>query len=73
MNRLELVTKTPKAALHNLAAEVPAWLASVASQEWYQRYGRRIEDTRLPHGKAKREAYAQVIGEDGFRLLEMLS
>jgi len=73
MNRLELVAETLRAALNELATEAPDWLASVSPQEWYQRYGRRIEDERLPHGKAKREAYAQVIGEDGFRLLEITS
>src|SRR3954451_8196731 len=40
---------------------------------WYERYGRRIEDTRLPQGEAKREAYACQVGEDGFCLLEVLA
>jgi transposase len=73
MNRLELVAETMRAALNELAAEAPTWLRNVAPEAWYQRYSRRIEDERLPRGKAKREAYAQVIGEDGLALLEMLS
>ena len=39
---------------------------------WYERYGTRIEDTRLPQGQAKRDAYAQMVGEDGFALLDAL-
>src|SRR6266581_4723921 len=41
-----------------------------APLEWYERYGKRIEDTRLPREKTAREAYAQTVGEDGFRVLE---
>ena len=40
--------------------------------EWYERYGKRIEDTHLPQGQAKRDAYAQLVGEDGFWLLDAL-
>jgi hypothetical protein len=28
--------------------------------EWYERYGKRIEDVRLPRDQADREAYAQI-------------
>jgi transposase len=73
MNRLELVAETLRAMLNELATEAPEWLRNIAPEEWYQRYGRRIEDTRLPQGAAKREAYAQVIGQDGFKLLDMLT
>ena len=73
MNRLELVAELLRAALNELATESPVWLRSVAPEAWYQRYSRRIENERLPQGKAEREAYAQVVGEDGFTLLEMLS
>ena len=33
---------------------------------WYERYGKRIEDTRLPQGQASRDAYAQMVGAAGF-------
>jgi transposase len=73
MNRLEQVAETMRAALNELAAEVPIWLQSVAPHEWYQRYGRRIEDDRLPKSNAGREAYAQTVGEDGFLLLDLVA
>src|SRR4051812_44132413 len=73
LNRLELVAETLRAALNATAAVAPDWLRALAPSAWYERYGRRIEDTRLPQGEAKREAYACQVGEDGFCLLEALA
>jgi transposase len=72
MNRLELVAETLRAALNALAAVAPAWLQAMAPLAWYERYGKRIEDTRLPQGQASRDAYGQMVGEDGFALLDAL-
>src|SRR5262245_9723247 len=72
LNRLELVAETLRAALNELATVAPTWLQGVAPLEWYERYGKRIEDTRLPQGQAKRDAYGQLVGEDGFALLDAL-
>jgi transposase len=72
MNRLELVAETLRAALNELAAVAPAWPQAVVPLEWYEGYAKRIEDTRLPREPAKREAYAQMVGEDGFALLDAL-
>src|ERR671927_348074 len=73
LNRLELVAETLRAALNATAAAAPDWLRGLAPPAWYERYGRRIEDTRLPKSEAEREAYARQVGEDGFCLLEALS
>ena len=73
MNRLEQVAETMRAALNELAVEAPIWLQSVAPAEWYKRYGRRIEDERLPQSEGGREAYAQSVGEDGFLLLDLVA
>src|ERR671921_604534 len=70
LNRLELVGETLRAALNELAAVAPDWLRGVALEAWYQRYARRIEDDRLPRTAAEREAYARMVGEDGFALLD---
>src|SRR5436305_4850629 len=59
LNRLELVAETLRATLNELATVAPDWLRDVAPLEWYERYGKRIEDARLPREKAAREAYAQ--------------
>jgi transposase len=72
LNRLELVGETLRAALNELASVAPEWLQSMAPLEWYERYSKRVEDTRLPREQSKRDAYAQTVGEDGFALLDAL-
>lgn len=72
LNRLELLGETLRAALNELATVAPAWLRQVAPAPWYERYSRRIEEERLPQGEAARLAYARIIGEDGFTLLDLL-
>jgi len=70
LSRLELVAETLRAALNALATVAPEWLQGLAPLEWYERYGKRIEDTRLPREKGAREAFARTVGEDGFRVLD---
>ncbi len=72
LNRLELIGETMRAALNELATIAPAWLKGIAPKDWYERYGRRVEDSRLPRTAAKRQAYAEMVGEDGFVLLAFL-
>jgi len=72
LNRLELVAETLRAALNAVATVAPDWLQGFAPLAWYERYGKRIEDVRLPRDKADREAYAQMVGEDGFHFLEAI-
>src|SRR5438105_11944066 len=72
LNRLELVAETLRAALNAVATVAPDWLQTVTPLAWYDRYGRRIEEVRLPKDKAEREAYAQMVGEDGFHFLDAL-
>jgi transposase len=72
MNRLELVAETLRAALNALATVAPDWLQALAPLAWYERYSKRIEDTRLPQSTASRDTYAQTVGEDGFHLLDAL-
>jgi transposase len=70
LNRLELVAETLRATLNELATVAPDWLRGLAPLEWYDRYSKRIEDTRLPKEETKRQAYAQMVGEDGFHVLD---
>jgi transposase len=72
LNRLELVAETLRAALNAVATVAPGWLQAVTPLAWYERYSRRIEESRLPKGQAEREAYAHTVGEDGFLLLDAL-
>src|SRR2546428_3013111 len=72
LNRLELVAETLRAALNAVATVAPDWLQAVTPLAWYERYSRRIEESRLPKAPAEREAYAHTVGEDGFLLLDAL-
>src|SRR6266542_181742 len=72
LNRLELVAETLRAALNAVATVASDWLQAVTPLAWYERYSRRIEESRLPKATAEREAYAQTVGEDGFLLLDTL-
>jgi hypothetical protein len=51
-------------AANDLAVLAPDRLQTLASSEWYQRYGRRVENYHLPKTEA-----ARVIAADGERLL----
>jgi transposase len=72
MNRLECVIETMRHALNCLAIVAPQWLREHSSAEWIDRYGPRADDYRLPTSKAEREAYAEIIGADGWALLTNL-
>jgi len=73
MNRSERVAESLRAALNALAGEASGWLRERAPAGWYERYGRRIEDYRLPKGQEARHAYVAQVGADGHTLLTMLA
>src|SRR5215471_859415 len=73
LNRLECVGETLRAALNDLAIVAPEWLRHQVTAEWFERYGPRIEESRLPKGEAQRYAYAEQIGTDGLQQLGALS
>ena len=72
--RLECMGETMRAALNVLAVgrpgvAAPEWLAGWAPPEWYERYGPRVEEFRLPKADAERKELAEQIGTDGLGLL----
>jgi transposase len=69
LNQLELVGETLRATLNVLATVAPEWLKEQVPPDWYERYGERMEDYRLPKDQAEREALSQRIGDDGYYLL----
>ena len=69
LNRLMLVGETMRYALNHLAEVVPDWLRARSPEAWFDRYGRRVEEYRLPTAKQARSALAASIGADGFTLL----
>ena len=41
-------------------------------EEWFDRYGRRVENYRLPKLDSEREVLANTIGHDGFTLMDAI-
>jgi len=72
LNRLECVGETLRHALNTLAVVAPDWLGSWLPNAWFDRYGRRFEEYRLPPGKPERYALAAEIGTDGGELLRRI-
>jgi transposase len=58
--------------LNTLATVAPDWLRGWVPSVWFDRYGRRFEEYRLPPGKAGRYALAEQMGVDGSTLLTAL-
>ncbi len=70
LNRLECIGETLRHTLNTLASVAPAWLRSWVPTVWFDRYGRRFEEYRLPPGKPERYALAAQIGADGRQVLQ---
>ncbi|MDQ6694228.1 MAG: IS1182 family transposase, partial [Chloroflexota bacterium] len=72
LNRLEMVGETLRAALNALTVAAPDWLQEQVEPEWFEVYGRQVEEYRLPKGQQARYKYAATVGADGSRLLNAL-
>ncbi len=72
LNRLESIGETMRFALNQLAAVAPDWLKVRAEEEWFSRYATRMDNYKLPKGKAKRKELAETMGQDGFMLLQYI-
>lgn len=72
LNRLELMGETLRHALEALAIVAPTWLQAQVTPDWYDRYGSRFEQYRLPKEKPEQEALALAIGRDGYHLLAVI-
>lgn len=72
LNRIELVGETLRHALNEIARREPEWLQEHIPLEWWDRYIRRIDESRLPKGEAARKSLAETIGRDGLYLLELV-
>ena len=72
LSRLESLGETLRSALNSIAVVAPEWLQAIVPDNWYQRYGRKFEESRLPTTETKRTELAATIGRDGFYLLDLL-
>lgn len=69
INRLMCVGEAMRFALNSLAVVAPDWLLPHSEAEGVERYGHRIEESRLPKSEGDRLAFAEQIGADGKQLL----
>jgi transposase len=72
INRLELVGETLRHVLNELATVAPQWLKAQVSLDWFDRYGARFEQYRLPSEKTARDQLALTIGADGHHILSAI-
>ena len=70
INRLICVGEAMHFALNSLAIVAGEWLLAHSDSEWVDRYGQRIEESRLPRSQEERQAVAELIGRDGSNLLK---
>ncbi len=73
LDQIEVVGETLRYTLNALAIVAPAWLQVRLKPEWAKRYGERVDGYRLPKEKSERQALLQVIGQDGYLLLEHIT
>lgn len=69
LSRLECMGEMLRHTLDTLARVAPEWLRSWVPAAWFDRYGQRFQDYRLPAGKDARTVLAEQIGADGRQLL----
>jgi transposase len=69
INRLVCVGEILRHALNCLAIVAPGGLRAHSLPEWVDRYGVRMDESRLPVGEAERQAWAEVVGQDGSTVL----
>lgn len=72
LSRLENVGMTLRHALNALALAAPDWLRQQVTAEWFDRYGPRFEQYRLPKGKQAQQTLAEQVGRDGLHMLEAI-
>lgn len=71
-HRVELLPETLRAALNEVALYAPEWLQQWVPVEWFKRYERRIEESRLAIKKEEQEPFLEQVGRDGSQLLSKL-
>lgn len=72
LNRIECCGETLRRVLNDLATVAPSWLLAQVTSDWFDRYGARFEQYRLPKTKALQQQLALTIGQDGHQLLSAL-
>lgn len=70
LNRLLCAGECLRRDLNDLTIIAPKWLREVLQPEWFYRYERRMEESRLPKEPLARLKVAETIVRDGWKLLQ---
>jgi transposase len=73
LTRLARIWDTFHQSIEALAAQRPEWLHNVSLPHWYVRYSHQWRNLNLTGGPQEQETFAQLIGADGFYLLNAIS
>jgi transposase len=69
---LEGIAETLRAGLNQITTDAPDWLETWVPESWFKRYGRVVDEYRLPKGIKARQDYAEVVGNDGMQVLNAI-
>jgi transposase len=72
LNRLACVGETIRHPFNSLADIAPQWVEAHVPQEWYDRYGPRFAQYRLPKTESVRQRLTRQVGQDGRQLLHWI-
>ena len=72
LSRLECAGEALRQVLERIATLEPEWLLAQVTPEWFDRYGARFEEYRLPRKSDERLALAELVGADGIHLLSRI-
>jgi transposase len=72
VHRCECVGETLRHALNILATVAGDWLEEVVHPDWFERYGTRVEESRLPEKREDQSQWMLQVGMDGHILLAQL-
>jgi transposase len=72
LNRLETIGETMRSTLNLIATIAPEWLQEFTPPEWYDRYGARVEEAKLPQKTKEKEAWIAAVAADGHYLLNSI-
>jgi transposase len=70
LHRVACVLEARHHALNQLGEAEPAWVRQPVPLAWYDRYGLRADQGRLPKETSQCDALAWQIGADGYQLLD---
>ena len=72
LNRIGAVVETLRRALNEIATVAPDWLRRQVTEAWFDRYGPRFDNYRLPKEKEALRQLIKEIGQDGYHILSAI-